>query len=205
MKKNTNKYPKFYEIEQRSEEWFNLRKGKLTASNAQCIATNGRGLESYVYSIVAEEYSIGEKESYTNEDMQRGVDLEDQARTIYEMETGATVAQIGFIENEARVGCSPDGLVDKDGGIEIKCPNNVGYIRLLVNGEKEIKADYIWQVQMSLLITGREWWDLIHYNPNFKDNIQIHRIFKDQDKFEKLKVGIENGKRLYNQIINKLK
>ena len=188
-------------MEQRSDEWFAIRLGKMTASNAQCIAANGKGLESYIYSVLTEKYS-NNKESYTNGDMERGVELEDQARMTYEIEN-QKVIEVGFIEHNEYAGCSPDGLVGDEGGIEIKCPNDVNFFKLLCNGEKEIDMKYIWQVQMCLLISGRKWWDLIFYNTNFEKNMMIFRITPEISKQEKLIVGIEKGKKLINELTQK--
>lgn len=192
---------KIHKMEQRSDEWFAIRLGKMTASNAQCIAANGKGLESYIYSVLTEKYS-NNKESYTNGDMERGVELEDQARMTYEIEN-QKVIEVGFIEHNEYAGCSPDGLVGDEGGIEIKCPNDVNFFKLLCNGEKEIDMKYIWQVQMCLLISGRKWWDLIFYNTNFEKNMMIFRITPEISKQEKLIVGIEKGKKLINELTQK--
>jgi len=186
---------------QRSEEWHEIRKGKLSASNAQCIGANGKGLETYIYNLLAEKYS-NNKEHYSNEDMDRGVELEESARMTYEIEH-EKVEEVGFIEMDEMVGCSPDGLIGDDGGIEIKCPSNVNYFKLLVNGEKEIDAKYLWQVQMCLLVSGRKWWDIVFYNQNFDRNILIFRITPDLEKQEKLRVGIEKGKQLIKNLEQK--
>jgi len=192
---------KIHKIQQCSEEWFDIRKGKLTASNAQAIGANGKGLESYVYSLLAEKYS-NNKDRYTNSDMDRGVELEEQARQTYEIEH-EIVEQVGFIEQDEYVGCSPDGLVGEDGGLEIKCVNDVNFFKLLVNGENEIETKFIWQVQMCLLITGRKWWDLCFYNINFDKNMLIFRIEPELKKQESLILGIEKGKKLIKELEQK--
>lgn len=124
------------QIIQRSEEWHNLRKGKLTASEAQTIAANGKELETYVYEIITEKYS-NNKDTYTSKDMQRGIELEEQARMTYEIEN-EKVEEVGFIELDEFVGCSPDGLILEEGGLEIKCVNDVNFFKLLIDGEKAI-------------------------------------------------------------------
>lgn len=192
---------KIHKIDQRSDEWFAIRIGKMTASNAQCIGANGKWLESYIYALLTEKYS-SHKESYTNRDIERGIELEDQARMTYEIEN-ASVETVGFIEQDEYVGCSPDGLVGEDGGVEIKCVNDVNFFKLIVNGEKEIESKYIWQVQMCLMITGRKWWDLVFYNTNFDKNMLIFRITPEMMKQEKLIVGIEKGKKLINELTQK--
>lgn len=201
MKLNQTSNMKIHQMEQRSDEWFEIRTGKMTASNAQSIASNGKGLESYIYAILSEKYS-NNKEIYTNGDIERGVELEDQARMTYEIEN-EKVTQVGFIENDRYSGCSPDGLIGENGGIEIKCPNDVNFFKILCNGEKEIDTKYIWQVQMCLLISGRKWWDLVFYNTNFEKNMLIFRITPESEKQEKLKVGIKRGKILIKELTQK--
>lgn len=190
-------------IEQGTPEWFELRKGKMTASHAQAIGNVGKGLETYIYEIMAEYYSSGEKEQFSNEHTERGNELETLARHIYELEKGVDIEQVTFIEQDEYVGCSPDGLVN-DGLIEIKCPNDVEYLKYLLNGENQIDTKYIWQVQMQMLITQRQWCDLIIYNPNFKNPMLIFRILPDQEKFEALKKGFEVGQTKILEIKSKI-
>ena len=176
-------------MQQLSDEWFAIRKGKISASHAQAIATAGKGLDTYILELMAEYFSSGEKERYTNDDMQRGIELEGQARDMYELEKGVKVKEIGFIEHSDFVGCSPDGLIGEDGGLEIKAQNDPRHFKLLINGVKEVDSKYIWQIQMSMLISGRDWWDFVSYNPNFVRSLAIFRILPDQAKFEKLRTG----------------
>lgn len=185
---------KKHKIKQLSDEWFNLRKGKMTASNAQAIGANGKGLETYIYSLLAEKYS-NNRDHYTNSDIERGIELEEQARMTYEIEN-QSVEKVGFIEQDEYVGCSPDGLIGQDGGLEIKCVNDVNFFRLMVDREKAIDPKFIWQVQMCLLITKRKWWDLVFYNPNFERNMLVFRIEPELSKQEKLILGLEKGKKL---------
>lgn len=180
------------EIAQGTEEWLNMRRGRLTASNAQAIGANGKGLDTYVLTLMAEKYATVQEEQYTNGHMERGNELEDQARTIYELENDVTIEQVGGV-SDGYVWVSPDGLIGEDGGIEIKCHNNVKHFGIILNGLKAVDTKYIWQVQMNLLITGRKWWDLVCYNPNFEQSLITFRIEPDEAKHEKLKLGIEAG------------
>lgn len=176
----------------------------MTASNAQAIGNCGKGLETYIYQLLAEKHSIADKELYTNSHMERGTLLEPQAREIYELENGAVVQEVGFIELDEYIGCSPDGLIGEDGGLEIKCKSDEKFFRHLVRGEAELESAYVWQVQMNLLITGRKWWDLVVYNPNFKVSTIVHRILPDKEKHEKLLAGFAEGKKLIQEIESKL-
>jgi len=193
---------KIHNVEQGTNEWFEIRKGKMTASHAQEVGSNGKGLETYVYNILAEQYSSAERESYTNEHMQRGNELEPVARGIYELSMNTQVKEVGFIEHDEYSGCSPDGLIDEDGGIEIKCPSDPVYFKMLVNRKPDSK--YVWQCQMTMMITGRKWWDLVYYNPNFKDSMITFRIEADEEKHEKLRAGLEKGRNLIKEITSKL-
>lgn len=189
----------YNDIEQQSLEWFEIRKLKLTASHAQRIGNNGKGLDTYVTELVAESLSSGDKQRFGNFHTDRGNELEEYAAEVYEMETGNKTEKVGFIEYSEFVGCSPDRLVGEEGGSEIKAPDDVKYYKLIVFGEQEIESSYKWQVQMNLFITGRKWWDLSFYNPNFKKNILIFRIFPNLEMQESLRKGIDTGVRLIKE------
>lgn len=184
---------KIHNLQQGTKEWFDIRKLKLTASHAQAIGNAGKGLETYVDEIMSEYFSSAEKDRFGNKDTERGHELEPFAREMYELTTGNKVEQVGFIEYSEFVGCSPDGLVGEDGGTEIKSLDDKGHYRIIQYGEKEIDTKFIWQTQMNLLLTGRKWWDLIFYNPNFKKSIEVFRIYPDIKRQTELKIGIEKG------------
>lgn len=198
-------YPKYHEtLEQGTEEWLEVRKGKITASHAQEIGNGKKGLETYIISLMAEKYSSGEREYFTNEHIERGNELEDQARSVYSFNKGVEVKQVGFVEYSELVGCSPDGLVGDDGMIEIKCPNDVNYFKYLLDGFDNIDTKYMWQMQMNLLITGRKWCDFIAYNPNFENSIVIERIVPNEEDFSDLIKGFEIGQQKIKEIEDKL-
>lgn len=85
---------KTHNFEQGTPEWFAIRKNKMTASNAQAIGNNGKGLETYITELMAESYSNAEKEQFTSKDTERGNELEPLARDMYELMTGTTVEQV---------------------------------------------------------------------------------------------------------------
>ncbi len=192
------------DIEQGTTEWHAIRKGKMTASNATAIGNNGKGLETYIREIVMKELSTKE-DDYSNKDFDRGHELEPVARAMYELERGITVQEVGFIERDELVGCSPDGLVGEDGGVEIKSLDDKAYFDFLLEGDKAINSSHIWQCQMNLLITNRKWWDLVIYNPNFKQSMFVFRILPDVEKFKALEKGLAIGREQILIIKNKLK
>jgi hypothetical protein len=114
------------------------------------------------------------------------------------LETGNAVEQVGFIELDEYTGASTDGLIGKDGVWECKAPNDKEYFELLLTDK--IKSDYIWQVQMEMLVTGRKWADLTFYNPNFKKPMLTFRLERDEEKLEKLRLGIEKGKTMIENL-----
>lgn len=194
---------KIYQMEQGSDEWFEIRKLKMTASNAQAIATAGAGLDTYITNLVSEYLSSAEKENFSNEHTERGHELEETVRALYELEKGEKVEEVGFVELDEYIGCSPDGFVGEDGGLEIKCPSDNVYFKQII--ENKIPSNYRWQVQMNLYITGRKWWDLVFYNPNFQKNMVIYRILPNEDDFLKLENGFQKGKELIKEYLDKYK
>lgn len=189
---------KIYNFDQRTEDWYNIRKGKMTASNASIIATNGKGLETYIYSLMADYYSNAEQEHYVNADMQRGIDLEPEAKIEFQFYTGLDVQEVGFVELNEYVGVSPDGLVGDDSLIEVKCPKDDIYFRLLLNGN--IKPEYIAQMQMQMLVTKRKYCYFVSYNPNFEKTLFIKKIDRDEEMIAKIQAGLDYGTKLIKEI-----
>lgn len=183
----------YTDIIQGSDEWHAIRKGKMTASHAQEIGNNGKGLDTYIYEVMAGQYSSGEVGFYTNKHMERGVELEGAARAMYELENDCTVQQVGFIEYNEYVGCSPDGLIGEDAGVEIKCHADVAHFKMILGGVDEIESKYRWQIQMNLLITGRKKWFYVAYNPNFEKSLLVFEILPDEEMHAKLLAGFALG------------
>ena len=192
---------KVYNCEQGSEEWLKCRLGKLTGSVAHTIATSGKGLETLCLEKATEILTGIISDGYKNDAMQHGNDYEAEARSIYELETGNTVIQVGFCEVNEFVGVSPDGLIGDDGLIEIKCPTDKTYTQYLIDGV--IKPEYYSQMQMQMLITNRNWCDYVVYNPNFKKTIIIKRVKADKEHMEKIGAGLGYGMRKIKEIVEK--
>ena len=173
-----------HNCEQRTDEWVNLRCGRFTGSNFAAFMGSGETKNRLLYEKMVERIT-GKMEGgrIINADIQRGVDLEDVARTNYELETGNNVVQVGFIEQDEWVGCSPDGLVGDDGIIEIKCPKASVFLKHLIQGD--IEKQYYIQIQFNLMVSGRKWCDFIRYNDSFP--ISIQRVFVDNECQQKIK------------------
>ena len=190
-------------VDQRSEEWFDLRAKKMTASHAQAISANGKGLQTYIREMMAEFYSSEEPKRFSNSYTDWGTEQEPIARMIYEFETGRKVEEIGFVIHNDYVGCSPDGFVDEDGMIEIKCLSDKVYLNLLL--DEKIESKYLWQMQMQMLVSERNWNDFFVYNPHFKQSYFLRRVEKDQAMFDKLNKGFESGEAMIKEIMEKMK
>ncbi len=198
---------KTHNIEQGTDSWFEVRKTKMTASHGSAIWSCWAWLKTYIINKMAERFSSWEKEQLGWKDIERWNELEEQARVVYEMETWREIEEVGFIEYNEFVWCSPDWLIKwEKGGIEIKCPNDVNFFKILINPEeKSIPSAYRWQIQMSLLITWYEYWDFVAYNPNYQKNIVIIRVYPDEAKFAKLKTWFLMGQAQMEEILKKIK
>lgn len=171
---------------QNSTEWYLARCGVPTASNFDKIVTsNGEPSKQrtkYMWELAGQCIIKNPEESYQNAAMLRGIEMQFEAKSLYELINGVSVQEVGFcLDDSGKYGSSPDGLVGDDGGLEIKCPllaTHVGY--LLYN---HLPTDYIQQVQGNLLVTGRKWWDFKSYYPGIKP--LIIRVERDE-KFIKL-------------------
>jgi len=185
------------EIIQGTEEWFNCRLGKITASRitdlmAKTKTGEGAGAKNYRAQLVCERLTGAREESYINAAMQRGTDMEPVARECYEFITGNTVEQIGFIDHATvpMLGCSPDGLLtDGLGMVEIKCPNTSTHIKTLLSGMGE---EHLPQIQGYMWITGRQWFDFISYDPRLPDGLQLYvqRVTRDDTYISELSANV---------------
>lgn len=182
---------KIINCEQGSPQWFELRKERMTASHAQAIAANGKGLDTYIMKLMQESYSSAEPDRYKSKSMERGNELEDSARFAYEIETGLEIEQVGFVVQSDYIGCSPDGLWSDEGCIEIKCLEDKAYFQYLLTNK--IDTGYEWQMQMVMHVCKRNWCDYVVYNPNFKKSLIVQRVFIDNVKIEKLESGFLSG------------
>lgn len=165
-------------MEQRSEEWFAARLGKVTASRvADLMAMTKSGYSAsranYMAELICERLTGSQAERFSNTAMQWGTDVEPQARAAYEFITDAAVSEVGFVPHQTieMFGASPDGLVGDVGLIEIKCPNTATHIETLLN--ETVPAKYVTQMQVQMACTGREWCDFVSFDPRLPADLQI--------------------------------
>ena len=164
--------------EQRTEEWFNQRLGKVTASAiANVIAKTKTGVsasrENYSTQLTLERLTGQQAEFYTNSAMEWGTATEPQARQHYELYRDVFVDEVGFITHPTieMSGASPDGFVGEEGLVEIKCPESKTQMETLLN--QKVPTKYIPQMQWQMACTGRKWCDFVSFDPRMPENLQI--------------------------------
>ena len=165
-------------MEQRTDEWFNARLGKVTASRVTDVVARTKtgyaaSRENYMAQLIVERMTGQAEKSFTNSAMQWGTDTEPLARAAYEAERQVMVDEEGFVEHPeiANAGASPDGLGGKDGLVEIKCPNTATHIDTLLS--QTVPKKYLDQMMWQMICTGREWCDFVSYDPRMPEHLQL--------------------------------
>ncbi|OOH92166.1 exonuclease [Pasteurellaceae bacterium 15-036681] len=173
------------DCEQGTEEWLTARLGIPTATGISNIVTpsgkKSSSWTSYLAELVAESIEGLGENGFKSGDMQRGNQLEPQARMAYEFETDCNVVQVGgvYLNSDKDLMISPDGLIpEKRKGLEIKCPKMKTHIKYILEGG--VPAEYLIQVQVALWVTGYETWDFVSYCPEYqKQTLYIYTAQRD--------------------------
>lgn len=178
-----------FNVEQRSEAWYDLRLGRFTASTFSDVMSgvSTAGYENIIASIVGEIITNESEETYSSPAMERGVELEPDAVEEYESIFSVQCQEVGLcIPDESDllhdwVGVSPDRIVG-EGLLEVKCPmvkTHLKYIRM-----NQLPNEYKWQVQGQLMVTGAKWCDFMSYYPRMKPF--IIRVYPDLKMHQEL-------------------
>lgn len=196
-----------HDVKQGTSEWLALRRGIPTASEFDSIisptwkARTGDGVRTYMVKKVCEKL-LG----FTSEDVQtfamgQGVILEQEARPFYSFTYDVAVDAVGFCTtDDGRFGCSPDGFIGKDGGLEIKCPTPEKHLGYLLAGV--VPPDYLAQVHGSLYVTGRQWWDFLSYSRQFP--ALVVRVQRDEAIMAAIGSALENFHASFTQALAKV-
>lgn len=184
-------------MQQGTDEWHNDRLGKATASRASDILAKGKSgpsamRKNYMAELVAERLTGKRAEGFTSSAIERGNELEAEARLAYEIVNGVDVMETGFVPHPTipMTGASPDGLIGDDGLIEIKCPNTATHLETLQGGI--IQKAYRDQMQWQMECTGRAWCDFISYDPRLPEPMQMHvqRVMRDDEYLSEIRQEI---------------
>jgi putative phage-type endonuclease len=184
-------------MEQRSEKWFAARLGKVTASKVSDVVAKtksgyGASRATYMSQLLVERLTNTRTEFYSNAAMQWGTDTEPQARAAYEFIIGNSVVEEGFIPHPTikMSGASPDGLVNDDGMLEIKCPNTSTHVQTLL--DEKIPKKYVDQMQWQMACAEREWCDFVSFDPRMPEGNDFFcvRVDRDGDKIAELEAEV---------------
>lgn len=202
----------FHDVQQNTEEWFSLRRGKVTASNFGTFMANegkafGEPAKRYAVQVALEQINnVRVENGYTNDHLERGKEQEPIARMLYEDEYFCDVLNGGFFDH-GEYGDSPDGLVNNEGAIEIKCVTPaIHYATLKRNS---FDPAYTWQLIGHLDCTQRDWVDFVSYCPEFPKEKQliVYRLNKSDygDYINRLRNRRNDYLCLVNSIFNDIK
>lgn len=180
-------------MEQHSQEWWNARLGKVTASRiGDLMARNqprkGKTVgewsakhNNYLAEKVAERITGKARDRKKVASLDHRLDLEPDARAAYEFYYEREIILAGFIDHPRipNAGASPDGLVDTEGGTEIKCLDPEGHIELIRAGG--IDQDYLYQCHFGMACTDRLWWDFVAFCPEMPEEgkLWVQRVDRD--------------------------
>ena len=190
--------------EQGSPEWLAARLGIPSASMfAKLVTTKGiwsASADAYINQLVAERLTGEREEVFQSHHMLRGTELEPDARDLYSLMNDAEVTEVGFcLHDTLSAGCSPDGLVGAEGGLEIKAPAPATHVEYLRGGV--LPSKYKQQVMGCLWITGREWWDFVSYHPTMKP--LIVRVERDEEYIAALEKCVTKAVNLIDENVEK--
>lgn len=187
---------------QRNDDWHAQRCGKVTASRIKDMGakpTKGKQYNALTLTILSERITGVQEESKPTGPMQWGIDQEPYAITAYENETGLFVKDVGLIDHPVieMSGASPDGLVGKDGQLEIKCPATSTHLNTIL--AQEVPAEHIPQITWQLACTRRKWCDFVSYDPRLPKHLQlfIKRVYAKDLEIQ----GIESAVLAFNRVV----
>ena len=198
-------------MEQRTEEWFSARLGKVTASRVADVLAKIKSGESasrknYKMELVVQRLTGKPQESFTNAAMEWGTEQEPFARMAYEAHTGTFVKEEGFVDHPTieGFGCSPDGIVG-EGLIEIKAPNTANHIETVL--ENKAPSKYIPQMQCQMAVTGAKWCDFVSFDPRVPEDLQLFvvRVERDQEYIDSMEVEVKQFLSEVLDLFNQLK
>lgn len=193
-------------IDQRSDEWFAARAGRITASRMNDVMVERergefksgprkgqqkpqpKALTDYAHQLAAERLTLRPRKQVKAAALAWGQTVEPAAVAAYQAETGVIVTPAEFIRHPKYdfIGASPDFLVGDDGGGEIKSPESSEvHLETLLTG---LPPEHIEQIQGGLWVTGRKWWDFVSFHPDFPEShrIYIQRVPRDDEYIERL-------------------
>lgn len=184
---------KIHDCLQGSDEWLALRVGKVTASELDRLVDTkfemrtGEGPKTFLYEKAAESFRGQPLPGFSSWETEEGQAMEDDARRWFAAFTTHKVRTVGFVESDDGLfGCSPDGLLDHDGGVEIKSPQVTNQIRYFLEGR--VPPAYLAQIHGSIFATGRPWWAFVSYRRHYPP--VVIKVKRDDAICEKIQTAV---------------
>jgi putative phage-type endonuclease len=201
--------------EQRSEAWFKERLGCVTGSCVDAVlakatrgkpeATTRRNLKARLVVELLNGKPV-EGWSYRSFDMERGEQLEPEARMAYELREGIAADSVGFVLHPTipRFGASPDAYLGDDGLLELKCPKAANHMDYILGGV--LPSEYRLQVMAELACTGRKWADFVSYHPDMPPHLQLFivRVKRDEVAIAEIEAEVIKFNAEVEEVISKL-
>lgn len=192
---------------QRSDEWRDARCGCVTASSVSDIVARNKPKKgqtvgeysarraNYFDAIVAERMTGKPQDWKEVWSLTQRSELEPEARDCYSFYSGNEVQLVGFVQHPkiGNAGASPDGLIDADGMLEIKCLDPKNHLKLF-EGDESIMREYLPQMDFGLACTGRQWCDFLSYCPWMKEErfkSFIQRVPRNEKRIASLEISVE--------------
>jgi len=196
-------------MEQRTEQWFEQRRGRFTASRiSELMGKTGLNKtgETYVFDMACDIVFGWGGDTFTSFDMQRGIELEPIARDKFaELNPDKIVQEVGFYTFGEDAGASPDGLVDFNSCLEIKCPKPLKLFGLIKDGINGIDSNYIDQMQLQMLCTDTDlcyFFNFGYYND--REIFHTIEVLRDEKRIELMKERIEQAAVIRDEFVQML-
>lgn len=181
-----------FDCPQGSDEWLSARLGIPTASEFSTVLAKGKAgsdsatRKTYMLKLAGERLTGKPMWSFSNTHMERGKEMEAEARDLYAMVAEVEPVQVGFMRR-GDAGASPDSIIGDNGLLEIK--TKLAHLQLEVLLSNELPSEHKAQVQGQLWISAREWVDFVSYWPGLP--LFVKRVYRDEAFIARLKVEVD--------------
>lgn len=200
----------FDTLEQGTDEWRRVRAGIPTCSEFDLVRAKPgprggvtrelQGRTTYMRQLAGERITGEPMPHFETWAMRRGKEVEPQAARYYAITFDVELHRVGFVKN-GNCGGSPDYLVGKDGGLEIKSADPHVQIERLET--REIPSKHLWQCIGLLMVTGRRWWDYMSYSRGLPP--LVLRIERDEATIASLRVDVDDFNRELDELVERIR
>lgn len=183
----------FYDIEQNTPEWYELRRGLVTASEFSTVLAHGKGgkgtpsvgRRKYMLTLISDRIGGAPSDGYSNRQMERGKAMEADALRLYHA-LHAEPTRVGFVKRDDDVGCSPDAFVGESGMVQVKTAEPCIQLERVLS--PALPAEHVCQVQGELWVCEREWSDFVSYWPGLP--LMVERVYRDEKAITSIELGV---------------